>query len=317
MHRIEITAVLLLTLTAAFLLVWTSPAQALASAGIPYIAAALAAYAGSLAIWSAGWAYLVAKSKSNVSSLSLPACCLGFAVSLLSLAGMLTPLNIGTDVLRSRYGKKYMGIEIVSTAAASIIMRECKLHLSLLLALLLIPSIAACTPSIVGRLTAAFSGIVALIAVIYAIRTDRALKFAEALNLAKAADAVRILKRKLGYSIRAIIYLVLVLGFFAEWEALRFSCRAVGISPDGMFMFAVFGLFYFLSRMPVIPLGIGLVESGGFAFLQNNGIPGAKAGALLLLWAVLRIGVPLLLAAVLALWFLASNRKYAGVGQTG
>ena len=78
--------------------------------------------------------------------------------------------------------------------------------------------------------------------------------------------------------------------------------------------FVAYGILYFLARVPVVPMGIGLVETGGFGFLRLTGALSEQAGAFIVLWGFLRIAVPHTLAAAASLSLIAVAR--AGRSRT-
>jgi uncharacterized membrane protein YbhN (UPF0104 family) len=104
------------------------------------------------------------------------------------------------------------------------------------------------------------------------------------------------LHQKLGWPTRVSLYFLFALGFAFDWEALRLSFVALGLDPDLRITFVGFGILFFLSRTPIIPLGIGLVETGGFALLRALHVPTEQAGALVIAHGFLRVAVPSALA---------------------
>jgi uncharacterized membrane protein YbhN (UPF0104 family) len=283
--------------------VYTHPAVVFSTARFTFLVASALSLSPGLLIFGGIWTYLVNLSVQRGNH-SRRQC---FSVSLLSLAGLLTPMNIGTDVLRSLFGKTYLGISPAITAAASIATRESKLHV----ALALLPAIAAAAGmELAGkRMAAVFAATAALAFAFYFFRSDMAGGLAGSLRLESLAGATRELNQKLGWRTRVAFYFFFALGFAFDWEALRLCFMAFGLSPDLRITFAAFGILFFLSRTPVIPLGIGLVETGGFALLRALHVPTEQAGALVIAHGILRVAVPSVLALFGFVSLLASQER--------
>ncbi len=307
----QVLTILLLIVTVVCLLILTRPAGALSLARWQAFALAAVVYSASFAIFGGVWSYMAARAvEGSRDDLSKhPPYGRGFAVSIASLVGILSPMNLGTDVLRSLYGRKYLGMPVVSSAAASIITREYKLHVTLALVLLMIPLLGSRASGLGKALWLVAGGLAALIACICLIRANRSAGLAGKLRMEKAVHAVRDLSSTLNWNVRGACYFVFVLSFGAEWWTLSLCFHAVGIQLQNQSSLAVFGIVYFLARAPLVPMGIGLVETGGVAILRAVGVPAGAAGAILILWGTLRVGIPLVAGGVFAAGLLLAGGK--------
>lgn len=303
-------AAALLALTLAGVVLLTGAAGTVRGARLPIIAAAALCYSVSFLVFSAFWAFLL-RLPAGEGLADNAAVRPGRArrVGLLSLAGLATPMNLGTDVLRSVLGRRYLGLDVAVTAAASVVTRECKLHVTLVL----LPGGAAFTAVAVtearGRLLAALAGLVVLALALMAFRSDSAARLAGLLRIGPVAAAARDLHRRLGWRQRLAAYLAFAAGFAGEWLALRLCFHALQIPADTAVTLGVFGVLYLLARTPAIPFGIGAVEVGGLAWLRLVQVSAEQAGALILIWSALRILVPYALAAAVLPTFLADRLR--------
>jgi hypothetical protein len=292
-------ALLLLTATLTVLAAWTQSAPAVARARPGLVAAAAVAYSVGFVVFASTWASLVVAGGAAAPGGREDGA--GFLravlVGLLSLAGLLTPMNVGTDVLRSTLGRRYLGAPVVLTAAASIATREWKLRVMLAL----VPAAAAWGLGRTGEwrpLLVAVAGAVGVVVALAAFRSGPTSRLARALGIGGLAEATRSLHRQVPRAGKALVYGLFAGGFAAEWGALHLSLAALGLQPGPAVTVPAYGMLFFLSRTPVIPLGIGLVETAGVAWLRLAGLPLAQAGAAMLLWSGLRVSVPHLLSAI-------------------
>jgi uncharacterized membrane protein YbhN (UPF0104 family) len=303
-------AAALLALTLAGVALLTGAAGAVRSAQLPVIAAAALCYSAGFLVFNAFWAFLLCRlpagDRPTDNAAVRPA--RAWRVGLLSLAGLMTPMNLGTDVLRSVFGRRYLGLAVPVTAAASVVTRECKLHVTLVL----LPGAAAFTAIAVtearGRLLAAFAGLLVLALALMAFRSDPAARLARSLRIGPIAEAARDLHRRLHWRHRLVTCAAFAAGFAGEWLALRLCFHALQIPADTTVTMGVFGVLYLLARTPVIPFGIGAVEVGGLAWLRLVQVPAGQAGALIMVWSALRILVPYVLAGAALLTFLVERQ---------
>jgi uncharacterized membrane protein YbhN (UPF0104 family) len=290
-------AALLLIVILVLLSAWTQAAKALGSARIEYLLPAAVCYSAGFLIFSAVWAFLVTKGSDPPRSADSASFYFStIRVSNIAIAGLLTPMNLGTDVLRSILGKKYLHLGVSSTAAASILTRECKLHVTLFLIPALAYAAGAPMESSRSRLLLLFSGMLGLALVLFLFRSGSTTGLSRLLGLECLANQTRLLSRRIGWRMRLALYFLFTLAFAAESQALRLCFWSVGVPMDFRLTFVCFGIFYFLSRTPVLPLGIGVVEMAGYALLRALNIPVEQAGALIVVWGFLRVVVPYSLA---------------------
>ena len=295
--------------TLAGVVLLTGSTGAVKAAHLPDVIAAAGFYTAGFVIFNAFWAFLLCL-RSPASAGSVPITpSRAWRVGLLSLAGMLTPMNLGTDVLRSVLGRRYLGIDLPTTAAASVVARECKLHVMLVL----LPVPAAFAALTLGggrgRVAGALAGMLVLAAAFRALRSEAARELARSLGIGQLAEATRGLHRQLGWRARVAVYIAFAGGLAGEWQALRLCFQALSIPPDVGLTLGSYGAFYFLARTPAVPFGIGVVEAGGLAWLRLAQVPIEQAGALILIWSTLRILVPHALAAAAFSTFLVGSRR--------
>lgn len=310
--RSAVLGFLLLVVTLSVVAAWSRSAGYLAEARPGLVLAAAGLYSTGFLVFGAIWAVLARITEGNRHAAALEARSgIGarFRVGILSLAGLLTPFNVGTDILRSMLGRHYLGLEYAQTAAASILTRECKLHVSLALLVAVVAGMGVSSEASRGRILAAFAGLVGLALVLVAFRSNAAAGLTRSLGIGRLAEATRGMSRQLSWSGRGSIYLLFAVGFAAEWEALRLCCQSLGMPADPATTLAGYGVLHFLSRVPVLPVGIGVVELGGFAWFRMIQVPVEQAGAIVILWGCLRVAVPYVLAAASFATFVSDARR--------
>jgi len=343
LRNIEIIGAVLAAIVIAVIIALTKSVPVLFSARFPLLLIAGGLYSASLFFWSAVWVFLVGladaspvgqASEVSRSSIGQPhrvaatqphrvastICATGqarhsryggtFAISIASLIGILTPMNIGTDFLRSFYGKKHLGLELNLTATASILAREFKLHVTLLLVMFLAITPASVQDNFIKTLIIPTASVLFLLVILYSLRANFAGRLAKRLKIGNISKAIRQLSLKLGLVKRCLIYSVFATGFVLEWLSLHLCFLALNLKPTLSATFVFFVLLYFLSRTPFIPQGLGVVEVSGFALLKTMECSTAQMGALLVIWDLLRIFIPILLSIVFSFNLIAMKKRH-------
>ncbi len=282
-------------LVLAAVVLFTRPWNALRAADLILLLAAGSLYVASSVLRSATWVYVLMRSEPRMNARG------ALGVSMVSLVGTLTPLNVGTDLLRSLYGKARLGLEFHETAAASVVTRTLKTHSSLLLLVAFVALVSVVPNELTMSVVYAAGILVLLLLVMYSAQTKPLGRLAERVHIGDISAALITMNRALGISTKGMLCGVFCLGFALDWVALYLCFVSVGISatPTGTFLFFV--VLHCLARVSILPQGTGIVEAGGFAVLRNMDIDVGEAGALLLVWGAIRILVPLFLAFVFAL----------------
>jgi uncharacterized membrane protein YbhN (UPF0104 family) len=308
-----IITVFFLLLGLSLLGVWTKSATTLRSVQLSWLVAAAVLCATGNLIFNGIWASCVLlTAEITPSSRPLRSFFNLVQIGLLSLAGTITPMNLGTDVMRSMLGKKFLNLEISVTTAASILARECKLHASLLLIPILALAAGAGIKNVHGRLMFVLACLVGVSLGFFLLRTSGAGRLARKMKIENLTETMHRMDRRIGWKWRCVFYLIFAAGFVIEWQALRVCFEGLGIPPDFRVAFVCFGLLFFLSRIPLVPLGIGFVETAGYAWLVARHVPKEQAGALIIVWGFLRVAVPFFLAAG-SLLFHPRVRRIAGL----
>jgi hypothetical protein len=305
-----VPALLLLVATLTVLGAWSRAADSLAQARVLWVLGGAFLYSAGFFVFNGVWAWLLSLSAFPAASGQVqPGSRLrAFFVGLLSLAGLLTPMNLGTDVLRSTLGKRYLGAAVDRSAAASIVTREWKLHSTLVLLPVATAAVAASGEQRLP-IVVALGGLLVVAVLLAAFRSRAVGGLARAVRADGVAEAARHLTRRVPLRSRVPVLVLFAAGFVAEWSALRLCFAALDLGPGVTVTLTAYGLFYFLSRTPVLPLGIGVVESAGFAWFRLADVPAEQAGALVVLWSGIRVAVPHLLSAAGLMALLGLGRR--------
>ncbi len=293
-------------------LAWCRPQPVIRKARLDWLILAGLLFTLSLVLWSGIWAGILRRAFGLPSGHApaglgrAPSFFSAFSISMASLAGLTTPLNLGSDALRVWYSRKYLELGSSVIIGASLVTRELKLHVTFPLALcaLLCP-LADSQWSEAWLALAGLSLVEVLLAV---LRAGWARPLVRRLRLEPYAERALALCRELSPGQRAFLYSAFALGFFLEWLALSASMRAVGLALPLLTSAWLYVWLYLLSRTPLSLQGIGVVEVGGLIALTATGLAPAQAGALLVLWGGIRLVTPLALAVIFTGWLAARSR---------
>lgn len=237
---------------------------------------------------------------------------LSFALSLSSLFGILTPLTLGTDVLRSLHGRRFLALDLALTATASVRARVMKIQVTLLLLPVALPVAVSLRHRLLPILLSGFTLIVALLLLRF-IGSGEMSRLAALLRIENLSIEVKAIDSGLGMRQVLSIYGAFVMQIVLEWLSVYLLLLSVGAGLRMRAALLLCVLLYFLSRAPFTPNALGVTEGGGFWLLASLGVPAARAGAFLVLWDFIRILCPLILAGPSYAYLRASRRPKSGV----
>ncbi len=287
----------------------TDPLSVLQLANAPLLVGAVCCSALSHVCWSGVWVGTLKKEEGNAPARP------SLALSLASLVGLLTPMNLGTDLLRSLYGKKHLGLAYESTAAASVVTRTLRVHVTLLCMAITVGFASASPGSLKQPVTLAGMVLVGLLALLYSLRTRPAGRLARYVKIGDVARSIARIATRISLAERLAAYTILMTGYACEWLSLHLSFMALGIAVTAADTMLLFLLVFVLARSLVIPQGFGVVEVSAGAVLASMGLQSATAGAVLVLWALLRTAVPLMVAAASSIQLRAMRRASQPAGM--
>ncbi|MDD5163352.1 MAG: lysylphosphatidylglycerol synthase transmembrane domain-containing protein [Candidatus ainarchaeum sp.] len=295
----------------------TNSFEAIAGASLFFLAIACFFFVLSITIWVFSWAFLL-KTRSKLPFWD--AVLAGFS----SVYGSIDPFQFGADALRALFVKNWLNSSYSDSLAASMITKGLKFLLMALLAGIAMVFFVFTQNNALFAVSF-FSGfvVIALAALLFLLPMDKKIGF-------KIADFFRHLSKfwkkfflaenffraysgyLQGTSKRAIaiVFAAVTLSLFFEFVSLFFSFEAVGIPIPFLLMAVLFVIIIVLSRVPVLPYGIGLVEAVGFSFVSLNApaLPEEKIAAALALYAIARIFVPTILSFAV---YLACAKKFS------
>ncbi len=309
LRNLEKAGVALAILVTAALLVLTTPYKALLACRVLPLLVSLVLCGVSLLLRCLVWVLFVLcspRSSSIPGETSPPVIGSGdaapsygmlFAVSTVSLVGMLTPLNLGIDVLRTLLGRRHLRLSVATTGAASVLTREFKLRVSLLLAALMTLCVILLRTDLVKTAVLSVAGLFFVLMGFFSLRSEAAGRFAKRLRIGDVSEAIKTLYGNVGPVTKFFVYSIFVLAVLLEWSSLHLCFVSLDLRTPLPDTFVVFVIQYFLSKTPVLPQGVGAVEAGAFVLLRSMRMPVETAGALLALWNCVRILTPPLLAA--------------------
>ena len=325
LQRVETITLFFSILIIAGVIALTAPLHVLSSMNIPWALISVALFSTSLFAWSSGRVFFLrcacllpqkqirevhdSQTMSGVSKESPPSNVQAFSLSMASLSGLLTPMNIGTDILRSLFGLRYLGLPLSLTATASVLTRICKLQVTLFLMIFAAVLFARTQKNYLNALIAAAAGSVLLLIFLYLMTMDSSRRISQRLKIGDLATPIKVVNGKLNLTKRSFIYLMMTLQFVLEWLALHVCFLALELRIPLITSFILYILLYFLSRIPFVPQGLGVVEAGGYAVLKTMKVSEAQIGALLVVWGFLRIFIPLVLSIAFSTELMAITKK--------
>lgn len=290
---------LLLTIAVAAACVVAARAQVVTAEMLGPILLATGTYAASIALKRVVWAGLLALGGDDLERSAGPRFLVGgFLVSTMSLAGVMTPMSLGVDVLQSIYGRRYLRVGMERTAVASLLARELKLHASIVLFAPLV-AFAPATFSGYWPQVAVAALVTAALALAFRWTRSRAAQRAAAGRSVESVIAgARTARLRLGCRRLALVHTALLLAFGFEWWTLHSCLAALGAGLPWSSTMLLYAVLYLLARIPLFPQGVAVVECSGYALLRMMGVPPPESAALLVIWATLRIVLPVLLAVI-------------------
>ncbi|MBU1120708.1 MAG: lysylphosphatidylglycerol synthase transmembrane domain-containing protein [archaeon] len=266
-------------------------------------------------LWILSWAYLIRK-EANIpySSLIL----VGFA----SLYGALTPIQLGTEALRSLTLKKRFSVPYSKSISASMIVKGTKFLILAVIFSLIILMFLSSTRLDSFAFFALLSGflVIVLACLLFLLPLSKriGLMISRFFNfLARDIPLFGYLSEffyNYSYYLKTIsvksFLLILFLSFLSfifEFLALRFAF--ISIEKDiGIFaLLVLFSLVSVLERIPLLPRGIGAVEFIGFTYLNMvsrlekvSRLTVSQIGAVLIIYDVVRLIIPTIISLIIA-----------------
>lgn len=302
----------------------TGATDALKSANIELLAIASIFFILSIIVWLISWAYLIKKHNPVEFKDSL---IIGFS----SVYASLTPIQLGSDMLRAVLLKENFGVPYSESISASMVVKGLKFLLISLFSgtvVFLFISSAEYSPVVLLGLLSGFAVILLATALfLLPLKKGFGLKIAGIFKRfsGRLPLAGRLCKFFESYSeylpgigaktfLLALFLSGISLGF--EFLALLFLFKALSIAIPVYSVAVLFILVSILERTPFLPRGIGLVEGIGFAFLSMpiavSFLSIQQIGALLILFDLVRLVVPAIASIVVySVAGLKKNSNYA------
>lgn len=266
-------------------------------------------------LWIISWGYLIRKEADIAySSLIL----IGFA----SLYGALTPIQLGTEALRSLTLKKKFSVPYSKSISASMIVKGTKFLILAVVFSLIILMFISSTRLDSFAFFALFSGfiVIVLACLLFLLPLSKriGLMISNFFNfLARGIpffshlskffhDYSSYLKTISVKSFLLILFLSF-LSFVFEFLALRFAFISIEKDIGILALLVLFSLVSVLERIPFLPRGIGAVEFIGFTYLnmvsrleKASSLTVSQIGAVLILYDVVRLVIPTIISLVIA-----------------
>jgi uncharacterized protein (TIRG00374 family) len=302
----------------AALIAFTNSMDILLSASLWFFLLACIAFLLSIAVWVFAWSFLV-HVHAEVSFSKL------FVIGFASLFASLTPIQLGAEAFRCLKAKEHLGVRYSLSLSCSMVVKGLKFLMLTLLASVVLASMLF-TGTLSGiMLLGVISGflIVLLAAFVFLMPFHRALG-RHMLKLAhKLFARVRYLKvlpeffdnyaafiSKLPRHLTLLSAVMAFVSLMLEALALFFVFDALNISFSPTVILMLFVLVSLLDRTPVLPRGVGIVEITSFFFLSlaSFRLSAAQAGAIIVLYDLARLIVPVVVSGLVFLIYFSGRR---------
>jgi len=286
----------------------TGSTQHLLSVDLSYFALSSFCMLFSIALWAVSWNHVMRAFAGTPYKNAV-------VLSFCAFYGSLTPMQIGTDAVRSFLSKKFLLIPAKKAFSASLITKMMKFFLLVIAAGFSIVVLELKSP-VFGQsfftLIVGFSVILFAALVFYGLQWN---SFGR--RVARLLDIATPFLSRFGFSFKSLfltystMYSEMVLNrkiiaFFLVFLSLLFEYLAVYFAFSALFMeVSFFDIFLFativniLSRVPWLPQGILLVEATGYVFLTSPSFAAlepVQVGSVIVLWDIVRLAVPLLVS---------------------
>ncbi len=270
-----------------------------------YFALAALLFIGGILVWIVSWGFLIRKTN----SISYPSL---LKVGFSSVYGSLTPVQLGTEILRSLQLKRYFNVQYQDSVSAAMVVKGLKFLVLLVVAFMAILLFFSGVSLNHAVLLAFMSGMAVVFLAVLLFLLPLNKNFGMTISRFFFASAKKIRqfdalgKFFKGYSrylsrmtISALLltFLFACLSFLLEFLALHSSFLALDMSLGLNSLAILMVLISILERTPFLPRGIGLVEIVAFQFLSMPGLANAsfsvqQIGAAIIIFDIVRLVIP-------------------------
>lgn len=263
----------------------------------------------SIAVWLFAWAYLIKRSKkTSFSSLML--------IGISCIYAALTPVQIGTEALRSIKLKQFFNMPYSDSISASMLAKGLKFAVLALVSAAVLVSFFSNFSTNFLVLIGFVSGfiVVMLASLLFLLPLNKKFGSSIASFFLNLGTRVFFLK-KVGYSLHDffkgysnylnkislkaffILIFLVILSWFFELLALQFTLLSIGVIISFESILLLLVIISVLERTPLLPRGIIIVELVGAAFLSSQTLVQAalslsQIGAIILALDFVRLVIP-------------------------
>ncbi|HIH17123.1 MAG TPA: flippase-like domain-containing protein [Candidatus Diapherotrites archaeon] len=276
-------------------------------------------YVFSVILWLISWAYLIKKRK------ALPYSRL-VVVGLTALYGALTPVQVGSEALRSLRLKEFFGVPYSDSIAASLVAKGTKfLILSIVASMALLFFLNTKTDPVFffGFLSGFI--VVLLVSILFLFPFEKKASAGLLNSLERLSKPLPFFSRVHHFFARYsasidrltkeeffLLLFLSALSWAFEFFALQYSFFSLGIVLSFHSLLLLMVMISVLERAPLLPRGIGLVEIMAWHFLAfpeliaGITLSAAQIIALLAVYDLVRLVIPTLLSVLV--WLASSKR---------
>lgn len=268
----------------------------------------------SIVLWIIPWALLL---KNNKKVTIIKSIIIGFSC----VYGALTPVQVGSEALRSIKAKEYFGVTYSQSISAAMVVKGLKFFMLAVLSSMVIWVVLLKTQLSLVALFGLLSGfsVIILASALFLLPLNKKIGLMISAifgELGKIWKGFFILK-KYFYEYSHYLQLVPKKNFLKvlilsgasllfEFLALYYCFLALSVSIEVFSLSFLFIIISILERTPLIPRGVGLVEAAGFIFLSipefsKISLSVSQIAAILVLFGVVRLFIPTILSLLMTL----------------
>jgi uncharacterized protein (TIRG00374 family) len=279
------------------------------SANPYFFSLAVLFFLGSIVLWIIPWALLL---KNNKKVTIFRSIIIGFSC----VYGALTPVQVGSEALRSIKAKEYFGVSYSNSVSAAMVVKGLKFFMLAVLSSMVIWVVLFETQLSIVALFGLLSGfsVIILASALFLLPLNKKIGLMISAifgELGKVWKPFFVLKKyfqeysnylQIVPKKNFLIVLVLSgLSLVFEFIALMFCFFALNVFIEVFPLAFLFIIISVLERTPIIPRGVGLVEAAGFIFLampefSKIALTVPQIAAILILYGVVRLFIPTILS---------------------
>lgn len=311
--RYSIITFILIFVILGIIAIFTNSLEVLSEANTLFLALSALFFLFSIVFWVISWVYLL-KKHAKIVYLE------GLIVGISCVYGALTPIQVGSEALRSIKAKEIWGINYKDSVSSAMLIKGIKFSLLAILASIILILILVETKLSLIMVFGLLSGflIILLATSFFLLPINKTFskiiqkffdfiskKIKKLNSLSKYFNHYSTYLQKVSLKDFLIVFLLAFFSFIFEVVALYFSFLSLNVLIEFIPLMVLFVIISILERTPVLPRGIGIVEAAGFIFLSlpefsNLNLEVSQIAAIIIVFSISRLIIPTIVSLIFA-----------------